>query len=313
MSREVERNPLLEESSGGVRYASIAPAAPHVVVVVTQEPNGVATPPSTLVRASSYLSDVGARVGTSIHTSAVNSRINLVRSVSGKIMPRQTVFCGICLENVDKAETYSLTGGDYADKTAGSAEVALEGCGHEYCVDCLRGYIRSQITDFNCSPACPYQGEPLVSSSSLGSPDPFPEDIDAPREDPVPPAVTVTPVRRSAPPSLPQPSPGVGAVVCGARASEADVRFLLRSEPELLAKFEKIRVMASNKDYRECPACAHLQLPRRDIFNRVRPAMTCEQCEASFCFEVRTEVDPRHTSLTTPFVYVALSACSMLS
>jgi len=240
-----------EESGILVAYAAVPSAPPPDVVVSNSEL-------STLRRASSYLTEVGA----SLHTTVLHSRSALVRSVSDKILPRPTVFCGICLEHVAREECYSFSGGDFDRDAAGAAELELTGCDHLYCVDCLRGYIISAITDFNPAPTCPFQGSSETADAFSA---PF-AGADEHHKD------------------------GVG-FGCGARASEADVRHLLRDlggGGELLKKYEKVRVITSNRDFRECPGCGHLQLPARDFLRRVKPAMTCGQCGSKFCFEVRS-------------------------
>jgi hypothetical protein len=83
-------------------------------------------------------------------------------------------------------------------------------------------------------------------------------------------------------------------VGCGARASEADVLWLLPRAAStshdagvLLAKYRRVRTLASNHKYRECPrpGCGHLQLPEADFWGRPQPRMVCRNCALPYCFE----------------------------
>lgn len=68
--------------------------------------------------------------------------VRLVKQMSQTLQPRPVVFCGVCLENVDEAETFSFSGHG--------------GCAHLFCRECLVGYLSCEIRDGNCEPPCPY-------------------------------------------------------------------------------------------------------------------------------------------------------------
>ena len=70
---------------------------------------------------------------------------------------------------------------------------------------------------------------------------------------------------------------------CGGSASEEDVRKHV-SDPDILEKYERFAKMAENSDHRECPSCQTMQLPKKNLFGRVRPEMTCVSCDKEFCF-----------------------------
>jgi hypothetical protein len=186
---------------------------------------------------SSYLSESLAEVGSNIQSHVKDTQSRLVRSLSSRILPRPTVYCGICLELVDKSDVYSFTGGTIPG--------GLETCGHEYCKECLESYLRSQIIDFNPTPACPFT-DPIDPLDNLENGNHLAADEEANAL-----------VARS----------GYG---CGARASQADVKFIIK-DPVVLAKYERVVQLKSNKNYRECPKCAHLQLPqvRHSVCNNV--------------------------------------------
>lgn len=72
---------------------------------------------------------------------------------------------------------------------------------------------------------------------------------------------------------------------CPAHASPEDVKALI-SDPQILDKFERFALAASNKEFRECPnaSCRHMMLPDHNLFGRVKPQMSCSKCSTEFCY-----------------------------
>lgn len=70
---------------------------------------------------------------------------------------------------------------------------------------------------------------------------------------------------------------------CDAVAAEDDVRLLI-GDAKVLAKFDRFKKMAERPDWRDCPQCASMQLPTRNLFGRIRPTMVCSECKMHFCF-----------------------------
>jgi hypothetical protein len=122
-----ERTPLHSKSDEemGLRYETVEHAGKNPAIVI-QQPS---TSASTYQRASTYISESS----TFIQSQVKETQTLIVKSISSQLLPRPTFFCGICLEYCDKADSYSFTGGVSPGSTS------LEGCGHEYCRDCLRG------------------------------------------------------------------------------------------------------------------------------------------------------------------------------
>ncbi|ETV84843.1 hypothetical protein, variant [Aphanomyces astaci] len=66
--------------------------------------------------------------------SATDSLLRSLGSLMGFV---ETCYCQICLEYVDVATT-----------------IALDACGHRFCIECLEGYVTSKITDGMVYPTC---------------------------------------------------------------------------------------------------------------------------------------------------------------
>jgi len=303
---ELERAPLRSSiPPDAVEYTSEAGPVtlPDVEVVIATSANGNSPsrasdfmPQYTISRASSYLSDVRSSAETHI----LNRSRGLVRSVSKQLLPLRTLKCGICLEHVVEEDCYSFTGGDYeapsitppllssesghGEAHGSSSSVSnrkpVNGCGHMYCQDCLAAYVRSQIYDFNPSPSCPYVGPDPPTTYNQS------RDLEA--------ATDSGNVDTHRAPLVAAEAPAaVTSHGCGARASEADVLWLLQCDSanydatEDIAKYHRVRTLNSNKDYRECPrpGCGHLQLPSIGFLGRAQPTMVCGACSLEYCFE----------------------------
>jgi len=311
---ELERAPLRSSiPQDAVEYTAEAGPATHpeVEVVVATSANGnypsshnVASdymPQYTISRASSYLSDVRSSAETHI----LNRSRGLVRSVSKQLLPLRTIKCGICLEHVVEEDCYSFTGGDYdppgtppalsSESGHGDAHdirsssvtsrKPINGCGHMYCQDCLAAYVRSQIYDFNPSPSCPYVGDDPPTTYNQS------RDLEAATSGGGI-VETYNKIPSEAAEAL-EPPGAASSHGCGARASEADVLWLLQCDSanydasDDIAKYRRVRTLNSNKNYRECPRpdCGHLQLPSTDFLGRAQPTMVCGACSLEYCFE----------------------------
>lgn len=149
---------------------------------------------ASLIRASTYIAESSLQLAESVSIRGSQ----LVQTMSRHLLPserdsslRAEVFCGICLENVDKGKCYSLTGiasrspefsenvhnddnnempkdsnsndpdtdESVSKKLFGepdSSSAVQQGCGHYFCRECLRSYLRSQLVELRVSPPCPY-------------------------------------------------------------------------------------------------------------------------------------------------------------
>jgi hypothetical protein len=151
-----------------------------------------------------------------------------------------------------------------------------------FCRECLVGYLRTQIVDFNARPCCPYINSDVTvagSDHSAGSGCPFfASEADV----------------RSLLSSSSRIRSEVGAAA--ATAAAAAVGGEEAQNEKLLKRYERVLVLSSHPEMRECPAegCGHCQLPKRDFFlKRVRKLMVCEKCGLEYCFEVRVSVTTR--------------------
>src|SRR3546814_8521045 len=69
----------------------------------------------------------------------------------------------------------------------------------------------------------------------------------------------------------------IGDNTCEAEATADDIRTLV--DDETFDKYDRFVKIKADENYRDCPSCGDLILG-----NRRRPAMTCQNCTAQFCF-----------------------------
>eukprot|EP00002_Diphylleia_rotans_P041157 TRINITY_DN9942_c0_g1_i2.p1 TRINITY_DN9942_c0_g1~~TRINITY_DN9942_c0_g1_i2.p1 ORF type:complete len:465 (-),score=64.88 TRINITY_DN9942_c0_g1_i2:107-1501(-) len=123
---------------------------------------------------------------------------------------------------------------------------ALTQCNHLFCHECIKSYLVSQVSDGITVIKCPSL-EYVDHGTGVGgsaSPD---EEIAAAR-----------------------------GKDCPCEIAYEDVRALL--DEEMIVKYDRFKLHASDKNYRQCPKCSVSVLG-----NPKKPAMNCPDCKYAFC------------------------------
>lgn len=158
--------------------------------------------------------------------------------------------CGICMTALDDTQVHTL-----------------QGCGHQFCRQCLRDYVAVSLDHGNCrlrchflSPTEPGSAAPSAPASTEGGVSPA-----APAGS----ASATTPGLHRHGSSLLPPS-------CGTPLTEGDVELLVTGD-----QLQRWRRFVANRDLsmRQCPRCDHSQRGCEE-----QPAMQCEQCGQEYCF-----------------------------
>ena len=271
-----------EESFAEVSFTEVSvpvmpePSSPAVTRQPSAAPPIGRQPSAARAAASDWFSSVVTRANRARET-AVGQRVerfltdlrerlpaaDVPPPVHRVLSPPPTYHCQICLFNYSLREATRLP------------------CGHNFCLECLQGYVTSKIGDGQVLRIrCPH-----VDDEQMGQPtngwacahctffNPGTADTAAATHVE---ALVECQICETRQPRPPPAEPG-----CTHEFDEAALTSTLQLDEATLTRYRRFVAMKSDSRYRECPKC---NAPHTDGPARANNELTCVSCSHKFCF-----------------------------